>query len=317
MTGAAAPPEGTSAEPFAAGPTRPGLLRTLEALAILGAIAFALVFWARLPGRLPSEADYLAVQKTLTAEVQPGDGVALVPFWADRGKLFLHGLPIVALPDLEADAERYPRLWLLAQPELPRSDAARTLRALDERLVPRGEARRFGPLSLSLYEPRPGRAATLDLTAHLAEAEVSIGGSSPVACVRAGNGFQCPRGGWNHVAPEWHEFDELPRRCLWAHPVGEEPLSIAFAQAPIHGGLRGGFGLVGQAALLPNAAPVDLAVRIDGALVASLELAPGDPGWHPFELDLPGLAGRSHALALEVTSPNPGMRHFCVDAVAF
>ena len=297
----------------------PSLFPGLEAAAVLCAVLFALVYWLRLPGRLPSEEDYLAVQRELVAQSHPGDGVALLPFWADRGKLFLHGLPVIALPDLatEADVERYTRLWLLAQPALPRSDAARTLAGLDARLTRLEPPKRFGPLSLSLYEPKAGRAGSYDFLARLPAAQVALGGVEPEPCTATPGGFRCPRGTWNYVQPEWHEFDFLPRRCLWAHPVGIQPVEIRYSQIPLRHGVRGGFGLIGQVAELRQAAPVDLAIDVDGSPAAILELSPGDPGWHPFELDLPDLAPGSHDVAFRVTSPNPSQRHFCFDADAF
>lgn len=292
---------------------------SLEAVAVLLALVFSFVFWIRLPGRLPTEQDYLAVQHQLVGNAHPGDGMATLPFWAERIKLFAHGLPVVALPHLadEEDAERYGRLWVVAQPDLPRSDAADELGALDRRLARVQGPTRFGPLSLSLYEPRAGRAPSYDFLAHLADGQVSVGGDDPVACEASGGGFQCPRGGWNYVRPEWHEFDFLPRRCLWAHPVGPEPLRLAWSQVPLHGGLRGGFGLVGQAAEIANAAPVDVAVLVDGGEVARLSLMPGDPGWHGFDLGLPGLAAGAHDVEFDVSAVNPAMRHFCFDAVGY
>ncbi|MHB1844136.1 MAG: hypothetical protein ACYCWW_04795 [Deltaproteobacteria bacterium] len=299
----------------------PSPWQKLEALAIALAAVFAVGFWFWLPSRLPSKADYEALGRTLASEARPGDGVAFAPFWAERGKLFVHGLPTVALPGLEnePDAERFARLWVVGQPDLPRSDAAATLRALDGRLTPDGARRRFGPLSLSRYTPRAGRATTDDFVAHLGDAEASIGGETREPCQKepGGQGFVCPRGSWNYIRPEWHEFDFLPRRCLWAHPVGPEPLELDFPGASVAHGFRGGMGLVGQAADDPRLAPVDLAFLVDGALAGEVTLGAGDPGFHPFELDIPGLSAGPHDVKIQVSSQNPARRHFCFDAVAF
>ncbi len=313
---ARAPAQAPAATETPATPTP--LWHALEAGALLAAIAFALLYWIRLPGRLPTEENYLAVQHELVSQVHPGDGVALLPFWADRGKLFLHGLPLIALPDLanEADIERFPRLWVLAQPDLPRSQASRMLARLDQKLTRRDPPKRFGSLSLSLYEPKEGRAGSYDFLARLADAQVDVGGDNPQPCDAISGGFRCPRGQWNYVAPEWHEFDFLPRRCLWAHPVGAEPLEIHYSQVPLRGGVRGAFALIGGAAEIQRAAPVDLSIDVDGEL-STLELSPGDPGWHPFELGLPGLAAGTHDVTFRVTASDAGNRHFCFDAEAF
>ncbi len=259
------------------------------------------------------------MQHELLAGARPGDGVAALPFWAERIKLFSRGLPVVALPRLAEDveSERYSRLWVLAQPDLPRSGAAAELEALDRELSRVSGPKRFGPLSLSLYEPRSGRAPSYDFLAHLGDAQVSIGGDEPADCAARPGGFQCPRGPWNYVAPEWHEFDFLPRRCLWTHPVGPEPLRLRYSQVPLRGGLRGGFGIVGQAAEQKQGAPVSVAVLVDGSRSAELTLSPGDPGWHEFDLGLPGLGAGGHEVELDVSAPDPAMRHFCLDAVGY
>jgi hypothetical protein len=86
---------------------------------------------------------------------------------------------------------------------------------------------------------------------------------------------------------------------------------------PLHHGIRGGFGLIGPAADFRQGAPVDLAVDVDGSPAAALELLPGDPGWHAFELGLPEVAPGGHEVTFRVTTANPSQRHFCFDADAF
>ncbi|HEX8699767.1 MAG TPA: hypothetical protein VF815_13070, partial [Myxococcaceae bacterium] len=48
-----------------------------------------LLFYVRLPQRLPTEADYAAVKARIQAELRPGDAVLLFPWWAERARLYV------------------------------------------------------------------------------------------------------------------------------------------------------------------------------------------------------------------------------------
>jgi hypothetical protein len=251
----------------------------------LGCLAYAIVFWLRLPGQLPDEKDYLALQVAVQREIQPGDGAAVLPFWAERAKLFLHGTPVLALPHLEveADAERYARLWVIAQPELPHSDARDSLNALSQRLSLVHGPQRFGPLELWLFAPRPGRAATYDFVAHSGEAQIQ----SPVP-----------------IRTEWREFDFLPRHCLLSQ-AGRAVLH--FEGVPIHNGLRVGLGSLG-----PSRADAEIQASVDGHPLQPLRLTEPGVGFQEAELAAGSLSGDTHSVDLTLLG-----RAVCADAVAF
>ncbi len=281
----AAPPEVLGAVNSAPGPGVRGRLAPLLELGLFAcALLYALVFWLRLPGRLPSAQDYLALQAKVQREAQPGDGLAVLPFWADRAKLFLHGTPVLALPHLEteADAERYGRLWVIAQPDLPHSDARGSLEALAQRLSLVHGPQRFGPLELWLFAPQPGRAATYDFVAHAAEAQVE----APVP-----------------LRLEWREFDFLPRHCVVSR-AGQAVLH--FDDVPMHGGLRVGLGSLGPG----QGAQVQ--VNVDGRPLQPLQLTQGGPAFQEAELPAAGLTGEKHSVDLTLIG-----RDVCADAVAF
>lgn len=70
----------------------PSVRRALPLLELGGLLLVALLcllFHLRLPGRLPSEADYRAAAERLQAEGQPGDAVLLFPWWAERARVYL------------------------------------------------------------------------------------------------------------------------------------------------------------------------------------------------------------------------------------
>ena len=229
----------------------------IELSVLLVALLYSLVFWFRLPTQLPTDADYLALQAALQTQVQPGDGAAVLPFWADRAKVYLHGLPILGLPALDSqlDAERYRRLWVVAQPALPRSDAAETLEKLGMRLDAQGAPRKFGPLELWLFVPKPGRAAIWDFVAHPGEAQVQSNG--PVQLL-------------------WREFDFLPRHCF---ALGGSEAVLRFPAVDIAHGLRLG---VGSAA----GSPPQVSGNVDGRSLPPVTLASDGPAYQTRELPL-------------------------------
>jgi hypothetical protein len=258
--------------------------RLLELAVLLGCLAYAIWFWLRLPARLPDEKDYLALQAALKSEAQAGDGAAVLPFWADRAKIFLHGVPVLALPHLEAeaDAERYGRLWVIAQPDLPRSDARDSLKALGERLALVEGPRRFGPLELWLFAPRPGRAATYDFVAHADEAQTQSPG---------------------RLQAEWREFDFLPRRCI----LSRNGFAVMhFDSVHVRGGLRVGLGSLG-----PSEGSA-IQVSVDGRPLQPLQFVQGGPAFQEAELPAGGLTGEAHSVDLTLIG-----RAVCADAVAF
>jgi hypothetical protein len=285
-----ATPDKAGATPAAdaeAGDTTRGIAtgaRLLELAVLLGCLAYAIWFWVRLPGQLPDEKDYLALQAAIQAEARPGDAAAVLPFWAERAKTYLHGIPVLALPHLEnqADAERYGRLWVIAQPDLPRSDARDSLAGLGARLAVVEGPRRFGPLELWLFAPRPGRAATYDFVVHAGEAQIQ----SPVP-----------------VQIQWREFDFLPRRCILSRS-GRAVLH--FDSVPVHGGLRVGLGSLGP----PEGAAIQASV--DGRPLQPLQLVQGGAAFQEAELAAGALTGDTHSVDLTLTG-----RAICADAVAY
>jgi hypothetical protein len=267
-------------------PAASRVLPVLEAAIFLASLLYALIFWARLPGELPSDADYRALFAAMEQQGRPGDAFTVLPYWAQRARTYVHGIAFVAYPALasEPDAERYTRLWVIAQPDLPRSDAAESLRALDQKLERVGEPRRFGPLLLALYQPHPGRAGTYDFREHVADAQTSIAGAPRL---------------------EWREFDYLPRRCIQA-PPGAAQVTFSYAGVPVSHGIRGGFGVVG------NAEPARLVFSVDGREAPPVDLVAGQRGWQHFEVPLPEVGSGDHTVDVAVSG-----RSVCFDAVAF
>ncbi|HZZ84772.1 MAG TPA: hypothetical protein VFE30_09565 [Anaeromyxobacteraceae bacterium] len=309
------------------------------------AAAFALVvgalgvqglwFEATLPGRLPSERDWLDAAAVVEREARPGDAVALAPWWAERGRLFLpERVPALALPGYAGEAlPGIRRVFLLELPRAPRWDG-REAGELRARSDAAGPARRFGALGLTLLTLRAPLLPRAFLPDLLRGAEVTLGGrpcpaveGSPSSTTRAASAageatpegltaraFRCPGPAWLCVAAETREVDLRPRDCIYAHPAAGAPLRIRFPAVPLGTVLRGHTGIIGEAALR-GAAPVRLTATAGGEYLGAVEEPPRTPGWHPFAFDTRRLAGRTAEVAFTVTSPDPSSRWFCFDAM--
>lgn len=280
------------------------------ALVVAAAIA-STIFWLRLPSRLPTDADYRAANALIASRAQPGDVIVLAPAWAERGRAFLDAAPVFAGADLAKD--EYPgtnRQWLVALADAPRFDPEAARAALRSRGPALGAVERIGALLVELYEI-PGPAQLHALTEHVADAVVSLDGASSEPCrLRRDGVHQCPRGEWNHVRAGWFEVEERPMRGIWAHPVDGAALRLEWPDVPLGRAVRGRAAFAGQSG--KSGAEVELALEIDGHVVDKRTFRPRTSP-QPFEFTFTGVPERGR-LALLVTTPNAGMRHFVVDA---
>lgn len=146
-------------------------MRQLPLLALLVLGAGSLVFDLTLPLRLPSDADWAEAAGALRARAQAGEAVQIWPPWAERARLFVDALPIVAEEDLaQADYAGVQRLWILSLPRTPRFAAPDG--ALRSRgATPSAEAQQFGALSLRPWDLHAAPLAA-DLTRSTEDHEV-------------------------------------------------------------------------------------------------------------------------------------------------
>lgn len=211
--------------------------RWVELGALTLAALFALVFHLTLPSRLPSEEDHRAAAAHLTANAAEGDVLLLSPWWTERARLYAPAsLPVVGYLGSDADPlADHRRIWVLAQPDLPRAARDDFERAFLPGREAIGEASRFGPLELRLYENGRYRPARWRATEALDSAQVFLETPDGARrdCPRVERSFRCPGGPHMAVAVEWHEVLYEPRRCVNLHaPGGEAKLVVEFASAP-------------------------------------------------------------------------------------
>lgn len=292
------------------------------AIMVVAALA-ALVFHATLPGKLPSDEDYQAVAQVLTKEARPDDAVLLFPWWAERARVFLPETPlVVGYLGSEKDALwRHPRIWVLGQPELPKAD----LRAFEEAFLPGrkplGEERRFGPVTLRLYENGRARTAAFVASEALSFARVyledSAGQRTP--CALSGDRFRCPGGPQLYVRTEWHEVFYEPRRCLYlAAPGGDTKLVVEFPDVPLSGDGMLEAGYIWEHAVKKDGFTTTYVALEDpstGARLSDVALAPGTEGFR--RASVIEKRPQPSALRLTVQSQRAASRFVCVDLSIF
>ena len=152
-------------------PPSPGRrLRTTAFAALIAVGAGSLLFDLTLGARLPSDGDWAEAAGALRAAAQPGDAAQIWPVWAERARLFVDAMPVLAEEDLRlADYAGVRRLWILSLPRTPFFSPPES--PLRERgATPAGDERRFGALALRAWDLHA--PATADVTRALEEHEV-------------------------------------------------------------------------------------------------------------------------------------------------
>ncbi|MBU8899245.1 hypothetical protein KRR26_26875 [Corallococcus sp. M34] len=304
----------------------PRLTRALPLVELGGLLLVALLcllFHLRLPGRLPSEADYRAVAERLRAEARPGDAVLLFPWWAERARLYLPPeIPIYGwLASDKADLSAHPRIWVLGQPELPRSDVS----AFDAAFLPgrkaAGPATHAGTLTLGLYENGRYRPRRWVASESFARARVYLEqqDGSRRECPFDGRAHRCPGPPYLYVAPEWHEILYEPRHCLWMHaPGGPQRLVAEFDDVPGGLGLRLEGGIIFEFAHSkdPRLSTAHLGVddAASNARLLEVPVPPGREGVQTSEVILP--PGPPRTVKVWVQADNADSRQVCLDVMA-
>jgi hypothetical protein len=281
-----------------------------------------LVFYARLPGRFPAEADYRAVSEHLRAHLRPGDAVLLFPWWTERARLHLPPEVLVYgyFGSDRDDLKAHPRIWVLGQPELPNANEA----GFHERFLPGrtavGAPFQAGPLRLTPYTNGRYRPHRFVATEAYARARVYLEspGGARRPCPFDGRAHRCPGPSWLYVAPEWHELLSEPRYCLWMHPPGgPERLVAEFDGVPGGTALRLEGGLIFESAFgRPHLSTAHVGVddARTGERLLDLAVPQGLPGVQKTERQLP--PGEPRTVKIWTQADNPEARQMCLDVYA-
>ncbi|WP_224244372.1 hypothetical protein [Hyalangium gracile] len=281
-----------------------------------------LLFYARLPGRLASEADYRAVAERLQAELKPGDAVLLFPWWTERARLYLPPeVPVYGYLGSDRDElTRHPRIWVLGEPRLPNADEDDFLKAFRPYRTPVGQPFQAGNLTLTLYTN--GRYRPHRFVASEAYASARVYLESPDGtrrpCPFDGRAHRCPGPPHLYVAPEWHEIHYEPRHCLWMHPPGGKDRLVAeFDNVPGGTGLRLEGGLIFEYTFgRPRASNIHMGVddARSGERLVDVVVRQGVPGVYEAERELP--PGEPRTVKVWSQADNAEARQLCLDVFA-
>ena len=259
--------------------------------------AWSVLDQARLASRLPSPLDWAAARALVERDARPGDAVALSPAWAERAREILPAsVPLVPSARLGTeDLAGVRRVWLLSLPGAPRFrwEAELELANRASRAEP---SARVGAIDVARFDLASPTLPIAFLPDRLARAAVALGGTS---CEPAGAGrFRC--GEAAVIERTVREVDGAARPCLSATTAVplDAPLEIAFSPSRVGRIVGGHVGLAGRD---PAAAPVRIAVLLDGEEIGATEIA--RDGWAPFRIDTTRSAGQVRAISLVVTSP--------------
>jgi len=294
----------------------PARWRLLEGaiLAAVGAGCLAFQLW--LPTTHVEEADYARVAQWLEGEAQPGDVVLLAPWWTERARAFVPArVPVVGYQGSDADdLELAPRVWVLAEPDLPRAGMDRFWAAFRPGRTELGAARRSGRLSLQLFDNgrfRPLAFSSEDLAAAQVYLEQPDGTRAP--CAWDGRAHRCPEN--RAVALEWHEVRFRPLHCLRLDPPGGATrLVVEFPRRGAAASIRVLAGYPGEvASRSADVTDSTVGLEVDGVLTP-LAVPRGVERLHQVER---GASPAGAAVRVWVQSANPLARQLCVVVEAF
>ncbi len=294
--------------------------RALGWLALLAlASTEVLAHWVA-QARVVPETDWDAAAAWVQSEWRDGDTADAAPRWADPLMRRALGETLGVEAAARADLRAFSRLWVFSTRGHRSTEAAE--------LTPE-ETRAFGRVLVARYA-LPAVPVAYDLTAHIGDARVTLvtdGVEQPCRAVRgraAGGGLGSgplvpaerhvcdPARSWLWVGATVEEdLDMLPRRCVWQHPAGAEPVRASWDDVPLGDRVRLFAGLWWEHERTGDGGVVDVIVRVEGDEIARLSHEDG-AGWMEVEAPVPEpLRGARGRVAIEVVAGNPHVRSLC------
>ncbi|MGB5694009.1 MAG: hypothetical protein WBM46_00015 [Polyangiales bacterium] len=283
---------------------------------VAGVATFELLAHALIERAIPNDQSWEAASAFVRRRYQPSDQIVAAPSWVG---------PIVRseLGDLlslrraaPSDLAGVDRIWEVG------------IRGATTRAEPPALEEEFGRVRVRMWPVVTDRVV-YDFVEHIEDAEVELVRSDeaktcPWMNVRAGEGglgrgpmapserFVCdPDRPWLWVAATvLADLDLRPRRCIWQHPAGTDPVRVTFRDVPLGERLviRGGIDYFSERRRVFG--PVTLRVFVDDRLTAELVHDDGD-GWSGIELDTSALGLDRAVVRFETTAQDPSARSFC------
>jgi len=267
----------------------------------------------------PSDESWNAAAAFVRERYQTSDRIVGAPAWVDpivRNQLGdLLSLRMAAPPDTAG----IDRVWELS---------IRDARGRDE---PAALEQEFDGVHVRMWS-LPGDELIYDFVQEISSAKVELVGADRskacpwVAARQAPGGlergpmtprerFVCdPRRPWLWVgATVLADLELEPRRCIWQHPAGPDPVRVTFTDVPLGDRLLIRGGIDYQAERRRAHAPVTLRVFINDRMAAELVHEDGD-GWSGLEIDTSELPRDPAIVRFETTADDPTSRLFCWSA---
>jgi hypothetical protein len=275
--------------------------------------------------RVPPESDWLEAAQLVRGQLESSDAITVAPAWADPLLRLYLGDRITPRIAGRSDLASFERLWVLSirgheSPEAPP-------RAPDFSQV-------VGRVSVQRFDLGPS-PVVVDLVDALPSAHVELATpAGPLDCswkdrvsgaARGGLGFgpMPPRQRFVCEATKvtaWvgvtmlEDLSLAPRRCIFQHPQGPKPVSVAYDDVHLGSRLVLYAGLDYHQERDEKGAPVTLRVFVDDREIGRIVHKDGE-GWKRYELatrrDTDPVRGD---LRFEVSAANQAKRAFCWSA---
>ncbi len=283
---------------------------------IAGLAVFELVAHPLIHAAIPSEESWEAASAFVRARYQPTDRIVAAPAWADPIVRSYLGDLLSLRMAAPSDLAGIDRVWEVG------------IRGATTRAEPPALEEDFDGVRVRMWSISTDEVL-YDFVEEVEHARVELVGadgthvcpwtSTPPGGGGLGGGPMAPperfvcdsRRPWLWVgATVLMDLELRPRRCVWQHPAGTDPVRVTFPDTPlgerlvIHGGVD--YSIERQRAH----GPVTLRVWIDDRLVGELVHRDGD-GWSGIEVDTSELGLERAAVRFETTAKDPTARLFC------
>lgn len=293
-------------------------------LALLALAIVELVGHAVIQARVVPDDDWARAAEVVREGHEPGDLVVVAPGWADP--LLRRELgELMSLEDAApADLAQHRRLWALS---------IRGHRPAQAPETPPELSQQVGRVRVLRWTLPQTQEVLYDLVDHVAEARVTrVEGDRELPCRFVPGGR--PQGGGLGAGPvtparrhlcdparPWlwvgetvlDDLDLQPRRCVWQHPQGAEPIRARFSNVPLGDELVLYADLYYEHERHQENGPIDVVVFVDGEEVGRMTHRDGD-GWKRMvaSTHVPRRGERDTGeVRVEVTAENPHLRTLC------
>lgn len=267
------------------------------------------------------EEDWTEARAYVVSRAKPEDLVAFAPRWADPlGRRYFGAEVATVAREARADESRFPRAFEV-------SIRGSHLPSLAD--WKREDVQRFGAVTVTSFR-NPAPAKVLDNLASMVDPSrmraSRVDGAREIDCPFTRGGGQSGGLGYGPAVPASHfacpgggfvaesvvaDLDYLPRRCIYAPPMGGI-LRLRFLSVLFGRSLHGHHGLYVEAERGQSGAPVTIAFKVGDSNLGRVVHRDGD-GWKPFELPTEALEGQRAELVAELASTGD-RRMICFEA---